>query len=109
MELSKIPKEIYLAPAAIMVAALVIAAYLDQRAPSTIVLLAGAALAFWVARINLKNREQKESKAGAETNAAGEAAKEGPLDKLRAETGMADELHHAVALDSGHRRPACPL
>ncbi len=105
MESKKIPIEVYLMPAAVMIAAVVIAIDLEQPEFSLIVLIAGAALAFWVARNGLKNRMEKEAKAADETRAAAEAAKEEPLKKLRAETGMADELTMQLRsiLDTGGR------
>jgi len=105
MESKKIPKQIYLMPAAIMIAAIFIAVYLERPPLSIAVLIAGAALAYWAVRTGLKNRMEKEGKAAAETGAAAEAAKEGPLKKLRAETGMADELTMKLRsiLDTGDR------
>ena len=88
-----------------MIAAMIIAIDLERPPLSIIVLIAGAALAFWAARAGLKNRMEKEAKAAAETGAAAEAAKEEPLKKLRAETGMADELtmKFRSILDTGDR------
>ncbi|SPF45934.1 hypothetical protein SBDP1_580023 [Syntrophobacter sp. SbD1] len=92
MESRTIPKNIYFTPIAIMIAAVLIAVDLEQPEISAIVLIAGAVLAFWAVRVNLKNRDEKEGHTGAETKRAARSAKEGPLEKLRAETGMADEL-----------------
>ncbi len=92
MEAGKIPKEIYVAPAGIMIAAVIIAIFMENPEFSTIVLIAGAALAYWAAREGLKKRFQKEVDAAGETKAAAEADKEEPLERLRSETGMADEL-----------------
>ncbi len=105
MESKKIPKQVYLMPAAIMIAAMFIAVDLERPPLSIAVLIAGAALAFWAARAGLKNRVEKEAKAAAETGAAAETAKEEPLKKLRAGTGMADELTMKLRsiLDTGDR------
>ena len=105
MESKKIPKQVYWVPAAIMVAAMFVAIDLERPPYSIAVLIAGAALAYWAVRTGLKNRMEKEGKAAAETGAAAEAAKEGPLKKLRAETGMADELTMKLRsiLDTGDR------
>jgi hypothetical protein len=92
MESKKIPKEIFLKPAVVMIAAVIIASVLRNPALSIIVLIAGAALAFWTGSTGFKNRMEKEGKAAAETMAAADAAKDEPLKKLKAETGMADEL-----------------
>jgi hypothetical protein len=91
----EIPKKNYLVPAAIMIAAIVIAIDLEQPRLSTFVLIAGAALALWVARTGLKNAGQKVGEGFTpipEIDAEAEAAKEEALKKLRAETGLADEL-----------------
>lgn len=105
MEQKKIPAQTYLAPALLMLAAVLLAVDLEQPAISVTILIAGAVLAFLVARNNLKNREQEEFKATAETRAAADEAKEGPIRKLRAETGMADELTMELRsiLDIGDR------
>ncbi len=105
MEFKKISKEIYVMPVVIMVAAVIIAIDLERPALSIIVLIAGAALAFWVASTGLKNRTGKEAKAADETRAAAEAAQEEPLKNLRTETGMADELTMQLRsiLDTGDR------
>jgi hypothetical protein len=102
MESKKTPMKIYLMPAAIMIAAVIIAIDLKRPALSIIVLIAGAALAFWVARTGFKNGMEKEIKSAAETKAA---AEDEPLKKLRAETGMADELTMQLRsiLDTGDR------
>lgn len=85
-------KEIYLMPVGIMFATVIAAIYVEQPALRIIILIAGAALAFWTTRTVLKSRLEKEVKAAAETKAAAEAAQEEPLKRLRSETGMADEL-----------------
>jgi len=105
MESKKIPKEIFLKPVAIMIAAVIIAIVLRSPALSTIVVFLGAALAFWAARTGFKNSTEKDVKAAAETGAAAEAAKDEPLKKLGAETGMADELTMQLRsiLDTGGR------
>jgi hypothetical protein len=105
MESKKIPKEIFLKPVVIVIAAVIIAIVLRSPALSIIVLIAGAALAFWVTSTGFKDRMEKEVKAAAETKATAEAAKEEPLKKLRAETGMADELTMQLRsiLDTGDR------
>jgi len=105
MERKKTPGQTYLTPVLIMIAAVLIAVELEQPELSVIVLIAGAALAFWAARINLKSRDEKEVKAAAESRAAVEAAREEPIRKLRAETGMADELTMELRsiLDIGDR------
>ncbi len=105
MELKKIPQEIFLKPVVIIIAAVIIASVLRNPALSIIVLIAGAALAFWAASTGFKNGMEKEVKAAAETKAAAEAAQEEPLKKLRAETGMADELTMQLRsiLDTGDR------
>jgi hypothetical protein len=105
MESKKIPKEIFLKPVAIMIAAVIIAIVLRSPALSTIVVFLGAALAFWAIRSGFKNSTEKDVKAAAETRAAAEAAKDEPLKKLGAETGMADELTMQLRsiLDTGGR------
>ncbi|MGA2404974.1 MAG: hypothetical protein ABSG91_25285, partial [Syntrophobacteraceae bacterium] len=105
MESKKIPKEIYLMPIVIMVAAVIIAIDIERPPLSIVVLIVGAASAFWVARNGLKNRMEKEVKAADETASAAQAAKEEPLKKLRAETGLADELTIELRsiLDTGGR------
>jgi len=105
MESKKTPKESYLIPAGIMIAAVLMAIELEQPELSLIVLAAGAALAYWAARSGLKNRMEKEIKAAAETKAAVGEVEEAPFKKLRAETGMADELTMQLRsiLDTGDR------
>jgi hypothetical protein len=105
MEWKKIPKDIYLAPAGIMAAAVVIAIGLEQPELSLAVLIAGAALAFWTARIGLKKAVEKEARSAEATKTEAEAAEEEPLRKLKAETGMADELTMQLRsiLDTGDR------
>ncbi|MGC9967535.1 MAG: hypothetical protein ABSE08_19220 [Syntrophobacteraceae bacterium] len=105
MDWKKMPKDMYLVPAVIVVATVIIAIELEKPGLSLIVLIAGAALAFWVARIGLKNAMQKEATTEAETNAGAEAVKDVPLKKLKAETGMADELTMQLRsiLDTGDR------
>ena len=104
MESEKIPKQIFLMPAVIMIVAVIIAIDLERPALSITFLIAGAALAFWTARTSLNNMK-KGGKAAAESGAAADAAKEEPLKKLRAETGMADELTMKLRsiLDTGDR------
>jgi len=92
MESKKIPRQTYLVPASIMAAAVVIAIMLRNPTFIVAVLVVGAALTFLTAWIGFKNGAKREVKAEAETKATAEAAKEEPLKKLRAETGMADEL-----------------
>ncbi len=105
MESKKIPKEIFIKPAVIMIAAVIIAVVLRSPALSAIVLIAGAALAIWAARTDLKNNTEKDVKAADESKAAAEAAKDEPIKKLTAETGMADELTMQLRsiLDTGSR------
>jgi hypothetical protein len=105
MDWKKMPKDMYLVPAVIVVATVIIAIELEKPGLSLIVLIAGAALAFWAARIGLKNAMQKEAATEAETNAGAEAVKDVPLKKLKAETGMADELTMQLRsiLDTGDR------
>jgi len=105
MESKKIPKEIFIKPAVIMIAAVIIAIVLRSPALSAIVLIAGAALAFWAVRTDLKNSTEKDVKAADESKAAAEAAKDEPIKKLTAETGMADELTMQLRsiLDTGTR------
>ncbi len=105
MESKKIPIEIYLMPVLIMIAAVIIAIDIEQPPLSLIVLIVGAASAYWVARNGLKSRMEKEAKAAGETTSAAEAAGEEPLKKLRAETGLADELTIQLRsiLDTGDR------
>jgi hypothetical protein len=105
MEQNKITAKAYFVPVLIMIAAVLIAVDLEQPAISVTILIAGAALAYWTARANLKSREQKEFKAAAQTRAAEDEVKEGPIRKLRAETGMADELTMQLRsiLDIGDR------
>lgn len=102
MEPKKIPKETYLMPTGIIIAALIAAIYVGQPALSIIILIAGAAFAFWTARTGLKARLEEEVRAAAETKAA---AKEEPLERLRSETGIADELTMQLRsiLDIGDR------
>ena len=81
MESGKIPKKIYLMPAVIMIAAVIIAIVLRNPALSIIVLGAGAVLAFWAVRTGFKNGMAKGVEAAAEAKAATEAAQEEPLSK----------------------------
>lgn len=92
MEEDKSPKNKYLIPAGIMIAAIMIAVDLEQPALSIMILIAGAALAFWTARAGFKSKVERGSEAGAGINAVSDKGKEGALEKLRAETGLADEL-----------------
>jgi hypothetical protein len=105
VEAKKTPIEIFLMPVGIMIAAVIAAIYAGRPVLSIIILAAGVALSFWTARSGLKDRLEKEVKTAAETKAAAEAAKQGPLQRLRSETGMADELTMKLRsiLDIGER------
>ncbi len=81
MEWKKIPKDIYLALAVIMAAAVFIAIESEQPALSLAVLIAGAVLAVWTVRIGLKKAVEKETRSAEATKTEAEAAEEEPLRK----------------------------
>jgi hypothetical protein len=105
MEAKKIPKESYLKPAGIMIAAVILAIAVERPAFSVVILIAGAALAIWTALPDLKNRLGRENKTAGKAEAAAEATEEDPIERLRSETGMADELTMQLRsiLDIGDR------